>query len=106
MFVVMNRKKWDSLPRDVQKVFDDVSQEWITVAGKAWDDADDEGYKFSAELGNKVIKLSAAEQARWKAAVKPVAESYIQSAESKGLPGRQAVAEVELLIKKYSGAKK
>jgi TRAP-type C4-dicarboxylate transport system substrate-binding protein len=106
MFVVMNRKKWDSLPQDVQKVFDEVSQEWIAVAGKAWDNADVEGYKFSAELGNKVIKLSAAEQARWKAAVKPVAEGYIKSAESKGLPGKQAVAEVELLIKKYSKARK
>jgi len=106
MFVVMNKNKCDSLPRDVQKVFDDVSEEWIAVAGKAWDDADVEGYQFSAEQGNKVIKLSAAEQARWKAAVKPVAEGYIKNAESKGLPGRQAVAEVELLIKKYSRAKK
>jgi len=76
------------------------------VAGKAWDDADAEGYKYSAELGNQLIKLSAAEQARWKAAVKPVAEDYIKSAESKGLPGRQAVAEVELLIKKHAKDKK
>jgi len=106
MFVVMNRKKWEALPKDVQKVFDDVSQEWIAVAGKAWDDADAEGYKYSAELGNQLIKLSAAEQARWKAAVKPVAEDYIKSAESKGLPGRQAVAEVELLIKKHAKNKK
>ena len=106
MFVVMNRKKWNSLPRDIQKVFDEVSEEWIAVAGKAWDNADVEGYKFSAGLGNKVIKLSAAEQARWKAAVGPVTEGYIRSAESKGLPGKQAVAEVELLIKKYSRAKK
>ena len=106
MFVVMNKKKWNSLPKDVQKVFDDVSLEWIAVAGKAWDDADAEGYKYSAELGNKMIKLSDAEEAKWEAAVKPVAESYIKSAESKGLPGKQAVQEVASLIKKHSKAKK
>lgn len=106
MFVVMNKIKWNSLPKDVQKVFDDVSREWITVAGKAWDDADVEGYKFSAELGNKVIKLSDAEEAKWEAAVKPVAENYIKSAESKGLPGKKAVAEVKALIKKHSKIKK
>lgn len=106
MFVVMNKKKWNSLPKDVQKVFDDVSGEWIAVAGKAWDDADAEGYKYSAELGNKMIKLSDAEEAKWEAAVKPVAESYIKSTESKGLPGKQAVQEVASLIKKHSKAKK
>ena len=106
MFVVMNNKKWNSLPKDVQKVFDDVSDEWIAVAGKAWDDADAEGYKYSAELGNKMIKLSDAEEAKWEAAVKPVAESYIKSTESKGLPGKQAVQEVASLIKKHSKAKK
>jgi len=106
MFVVMNKKKWNSLPKDVQKVFDDVSGEWIAVAGKAWDDADAEGYKYSAELGNKVIKLSDAEEAKWEAAVKPVAETYIKSTESKGLPGKKAVAEVKALIKKHSKAKK
>jgi len=98
MFVVMNKKKWEALPKDVQKVFDDVSQEWIAVAGKAWDDADVEGYQFSAGLD--------AEEAKWEAAVKPVAENYIKNAESKGLPGKQAVAEVKALIKKHSKARK
>ncbi|NMC91705.1 MAG: TRAP transporter substrate-binding protein, partial [Smithella sp.] len=106
MFVVMNKKKWESLPKDVQKVFDDVSREWIAVAGKAWDDADAEGYKYSAELGNKVIKLSDAEEARWEAAVKPVSEGYVKATESKGLPGKQALAETRALIKKYSKSKK
>ncbi|MBP7341934.1 MAG: TRAP transporter substrate-binding protein [Syntrophaceae bacterium] len=106
MFVVMNKKKWESLPKDIQKAFDDVSEEWIAVAGKAWDEADVEGYKYSAELGNKVIKLSEAEQAKWAAAVKPVADGYVKHMESKGLPGKQAVAEVKALIKKHSKAKK
>lgn len=106
MFVVMNKKKWEALPKDVQKAFDDVSHEWIAIAGKAWDDADAEGYKYSAELGNKIIKLSDAEEAKWEAAVKPVAEGYIKNMESKGLPGKQAVQEVAALIKKHAKDKK
>ena len=102
MFIVMNKKKWDALPADVQKVFDEVSLQWIAVAGKAWDEADVEGHKYSAELGNKTIELSAEEAARWKKAVAPVVDNYIKDMESKGLPGKQAVSEVETLIKKYS----
>ncbi|KAF0154869.1 MAG: TRAP dicarboxylate transporter subunit DctP [Syntrophaceae bacterium] len=106
MFVVMNKKKWDALPKDIQKVFDDVSHEWIAVAGKAWDDADVEGHKFSAELGNKTIKLSADETAKWGKAVESVVDGYIKDTESKGLPGKKAVSEIENLIKKYSKDKK
>ncbi len=106
MFIVMNKKKWESLPADVRKVFDDVSEEWITIAGKAWDEADVEGHQFSAELGNKTLELSDAEAARWKNAVSPVVDNYIKDMESKGLPGKQAVSEVERLIKAHSKAKK
>lgn len=102
MFVVMNINKWNSLPTDIQKIFTDVSNEWIDVHGKAWDDLDAEGREFSKSLGNKIIPLSKEENIRWKKAVRPIIDDYIKSAESKGLPGKQAVKEAEALIKKYS----
>jgi TRAP-type C4-dicarboxylate transport system substrate-binding protein len=106
MFVVMNKRKWNALPEDVKKVFDDVSREWIAVAGKAWDDADVEGHEYAKELGNTTSKLSAKESALWEQAVRPVVDGYIKDMDSKGLPGKQAVREVESLIHKYSEAKK
>lgn len=33
MFVTMNSKKWGSLPPDIQKVFTDVSKEWVARHG-------------------------------------------------------------------------
>ena len=100
-FVVMNLKKWNALPPDVRKVFDDVSREWIDVHGKAWDDADKEGRAFTKSLGNQIIPLSAQESARWKKAVRPTIEEYIKDAEKKGVPGRKSVQEAEGLIAKY-----
>ncbi len=106
MFVVMNKQKWDKLPKDVQKVFEDVSSEWITVAGKAWDDADDEGYKFIAGLGNKVIKLTPEESVKWEKSVEPVVDEYVKTMEDKNIPGKKAVDEVRTLIKLHSQAGK
>jgi len=100
-FVVMNLKKWNALPPDVRKVFDDVSREWIDVHGKAWDEADKEGRAFTKSLGNRIIPLSAQESARWKKAVRPTIEEYIKDAEKKGVPGRKSVQEAEGLIAKY-----
>ena len=100
-FVVMNLKKWNALPPDVRKVFDDVNQEWVDVHGKAWDEADKEGRAFTKSLGNQIITLPAQESARWKKAVKPTIEEYIKEAEQKGVPGRKSVKEAEALISKY-----
>ena len=100
-FVVMNLKKWNSLPPDTRKVLDDVSREWIDVHGKAWDEADKEGRAFTKSLGNQVITLPAQEGARWKKAVRPTIEEYVKNAEQKGVPGRKSVKEAESLIGKF-----
>ncbi|MCE5185545.1 MAG: TRAP transporter substrate-binding protein [Planctomycetaceae bacterium] len=89
MFVVMNKAKWDALPADIQKVFTDVSQEWIAKHGQAWDQADQEGRDFIASLNppRQIIPLSAEEQPKWKKAVEPVLDSFVKAANAKNLPG-------------------
>jgi TRAP-type C4-dicarboxylate transport system substrate-binding protein len=101
MFVVMNLKKWNSLPADVQKVMEEVSAQWIDIHGKAWDQLDQEGRDYTLSLGNKIVSVSAAENGKWKKAVRPIIEDYIKDVSAKGLPADKAVKEVESLIKQY-----
>ncbi len=91
MFVVMNKGKWNSLPPDIQKIFDDVSEEWIVKQGKLWDEIDKEGKDFSVKRGNKVITLSKEEDARWAAKVRPILDEYAADIKKKGLPGDEAL---------------
>ena len=98
MFVVMNRSKWEQLPADVQKVFTEVSQEWIDVHGRTWDKNDEEGLAFTLSLGNQVIPLSDAESAKWKGAVQPIIDNYVQSANGKGLAGDDFIETLNGLI--------
>ncbi|MBN2297022.1 MAG: TRAP transporter substrate-binding protein [Deltaproteobacteria bacterium] len=102
MFVVMNKQKWDALPADIQKIFNDVSSEWIAVQGKVWDDADKEGRAFTEELDNKIIALSDEEGAKWEAAVGTVINEYIEAAKAKGIDGEKSVALLKELVNKYS----
>ncbi len=101
MFVVMNLKKWNSLPKAIQKIFEDVSNKWVDVHGKVWDSNDSEGRKFTLSLGNEIIPLSEEENSRWKKAVSPIIDNYIKTAREKGLPGEKAAKEIESLINKY-----
>ncbi len=101
-FIAMNLKKWNSLPQDVQKAFEEISAKYIAKAGAVWDDGDKAGRNFTLERGNKIIPLSAEEGARWAKAVEPVIDDYIQRAEAKGLAGQEYVQTLRELIKKYS----
>ena len=100
-YVMMNKKKWNSLPKDVQKVFNEVSTGWIAKHAEAWDVIDVEGRKYTLSLGNKIIPLAKEESARWAKAVKPVIDEWIRSAEGKGFPGKTYVETIRKLIKKY-----
>ncbi|HUU40962.1 MAG TPA: TRAP transporter substrate-binding protein [Desulfatiglandales bacterium] len=102
MFVVMNLKKWNALPKEIQGIFEETSREWVDVHGEIWDKGDDEGRNFALSLGNEIIPLSDKENQRWANAVKPVIDNYTKITEKKNLPGDKAVSEVRILIKKYS----
>jgi TRAP-type C4-dicarboxylate transport system substrate-binding protein len=99
MFVVMNKQKWEKLPADIQKIFTEVSEEWIRVQGETWDKADQEGLLFTRALGNEIIELSPEQNALWVKAVQPVLDEYAAEMKKKNLPGEQAVAELQNLIR-------
>jgi TRAP-type transport system periplasmic protein len=105
MFVVMNKDKWAKLPPDVQKVFTEVSQEWIAKHGEAWDQADQAGREFVIGLKREFIHLPDAEQQKWKEAVKPVLDDYVKKAKDKNLPGDALLADVQAEVAKATPAK-
>jgi TRAP-type C4-dicarboxylate transport system substrate-binding protein len=97
----MNLGKWNSLPKNVQAVVEEVSAEWIGKHAEAWDSSDEEGREFTLSLGNKIIPLSKEESDRWCVTVKPVIDAYVKHVESMGLPGREYVETIRELIEKY-----
>lgn len=105
MFVVMNKDKWAGLPADVQKAFEDVSREFIEKHGRAWDEADEAGRAFVKDLNRKFISLPAAEQQRWKDAVKPVLNDYVAACKARNLPGDKVLADIQAQIGSQGRAK-
>ena len=91
-FVVMNKKKWESLPKDVQATIEKINQEWIEKQGKLWDEIDKEGREYALSKGVQFIQLSTEEDERWTKAVQPLFQDYIKSMKAKGLPGEEAVS--------------
>lgn len=87
MFVVMNKDSWAKLSEAQQQTILEVSDEWVEKHGRAWDQADQEARAYIQDLGRPIIELTPEQQQRWKEAVRPILEEYVEQAESKGLPG-------------------
>jgi TRAP-type C4-dicarboxylate transport system substrate-binding protein len=101
-FVVMNLKKWKSLPKDLQDIITDVSKAYECITAKAWGDSDESGFKFAQNLGQEFIKLSKEESAKFKAAVQPVFDEYIENANKKGVDGKAVFEATKKMVESFS----
>lgn len=98
MFVVMNKNSWSKLSPDQQKIITETSAEWVDKHGQAWDQADEEGRAFMAELNKQTISLTPEEKQRWINAVKPILDEYTATTTEKGLQGAEFLTKLQAMI--------
>jgi len=103
-YVVMNSKRWESFPPDIQKVVDGISGTWgADLAGMAWDKEDLRGIEMVKGLkDHEVISLAPDEFAKWRKAIRPIWDEWVEEKEAKGLPGRKILDELIRLIEKHT----
>ncbi len=103
-YTVMNLKVWNSLPPDVQKVFDEVSKEYQQEkVGKVWDDMDTGALKLAAgKWKHEVITLAPAELKKWVDLYQPLTAEWVKEKEAQGLPAKEVLEYVNQLREKYT----
>jgi len=99
----MNIKKWNALPPDIKKIFDDAAQEGLEAEAKAWWYGDFVGEEFFLSLGGgrQVIEVPAGEVAEWENLVSPIRATFI--AERKNMPAAEYIKYIEERIKYWTG---
>ena len=98
--VVMNLEKWNSLPADIQKVFDDLAEEQAVWTGRYMDAQVEKSIAWSrAEQGVEFFELQ--DRAEWEKPLEPIVQAWIARYEGK-YPARQIVDDIRALIKKHS----
>jgi TRAP-type transport system periplasmic protein len=101
-FTIMNLAKYNSLPADLRAVLDELSGNWgAEFTGTAWDNAEEEGLEAIRKARVQLHKLSGAERAPWRERTKGVEEEWVRTVEAKGLPAKQALADLRELLKRY-----
>lgn len=100
--VAMNKKKWAAIKPEDQKIIEKINEEWIERQIKVWNEINESGKAFSLARGNKIIKLSPEEDARWASKAEPLFDAYVKKTKEKGLPGEEVLKFARDFIKKNS----
>jgi TRAP-type C4-dicarboxylate transport system substrate-binding protein len=88
-YVIMNKAKFNALPPDVKKIFQETSADFVGKWAVMWNEIEIEGVQFLKSQGGTVVPLSDAEASRWIKAAQPVFSEYKKDLMAKGYPEKE-----------------
>ncbi len=101
MIIVMNKRKWESLPKDVQQMIDSTTGlKMSSHAGAEFDATDAPFRKRALSKGIEEIILPDSEIQKLEDLTIPLREKWVKDMESKGLNGKKVLATALKLLGK------
>ena len=94
MAVAMNKKTWNSLPPDVQKILDNMRMRYAFECSTKYDADVKKSHAIAKSKGKVVYPIPAAELARWEKKVAPVYDQWKADMKAKGLPGEEVLEKI------------
>jgi TRAP-type transport system periplasmic protein len=100
--VLMNMRKWNALPADVKKVFEDLAREHSMWTGKYVDDHGKKSIEWSKKNHNhEYIELVPDEYAKWHDMMQPITDEWLKTTAARGLPAQAFLDDLLQLKAKY-----
>ena len=101
--VVMNMDKWNSLPKDVQKVMEDMAREHSEWTGNYMDGHVKKAMEWSQQTHKvEVIELDGSTKAEWSGRLQFITDQWITDAKAKGFPSQAIVDDIKQLTRKHN----
>jgi TRAP-type C4-dicarboxylate transport system substrate-binding protein len=104
--LAMNPEFHAKLPADLKKLVADSVKAVEKEVGEGWDALDSIGKKLLTEGGAEPIKLSKAEDAKFRKIGAQVTEAKLKELEGKGLPARAVYNDMKALSEKHAKSSK
>jgi TRAP-type transport system periplasmic protein len=100
LFVIMNKARWDSFPKDIQQIIEKVNEEYVEKYGRLWNEMEKEGKDYGLSKGVNFVQVPREEQAKWAEKMKPILDQYVKEIKAKGLPSEEALRFCQDYLKK------
>lgn len=96
----MNQAKWDSLPPDIQKVFEDLNVTLSVAVGKKFVEMNEFTIAALKKRGDQVYELTPEQKKEWRASLQPIYESQIGAMTAAGMDGKAMMEKYEGIVEK------
>jgi TRAP-type C4-dicarboxylate transport system substrate-binding protein len=97
--IVMNKKRWDALPADVKKIFEEnIGLGMSRKSGIVYDKTEAALKTKVIESGVKINDLPSADLDSWKNEGDKISQNWAKEMEAKGLPGNAVLKEARSLL--------
>jgi TRAP-type C4-dicarboxylate transport system substrate-binding protein len=101
MYTLMNERRYNALPADIRKLFDESRPFFTANWGKWWKDTDTLAIEAAKKAGNKVTDVPDATREAWRAKMKPVTDKYIEEQAKTLANAREIYDAMTAALKKY-----
>jgi len=101
--MTMNKTRYEGLPAKIRTIIDETTG--IALAkrlGRLWQEDEKPGRAIARKRGHPIVSLTEAERERWRAATRPVSESWVKKVKTMGHDGEAMLADARRLVAKYS----
>ena len=102
MMRAMNMAKWNSLPPDIQKVFENDVDTWTKETNAALLAADAQAMEYGKKRGVEVMPVSKEDKAQVHKLMVSLAEKDAKELDAKGFRATQILQETQRLIRQNS----
>lgn len=101
--LLMNKDKFNSLPKDLQKIIKDNSDAAVyKQTGELFDKVEEPGKALQIKAGGEVVKFTPKQWQEFETIGQKVVNQWIKEVNNKGINGKKLVDEARKSIKKFS----
>lgn len=101
--IFMNKKKWESLSPEDQKLIESLTGEVIyKKASQLYSDAYDKGLQLAKDSNIVITEITPEQRAVWKEKTKDIVDEWLKNVNQKGIPGQQILDLVNKLKQEYN----
>jgi TRAP-type C4-dicarboxylate transport system substrate-binding protein len=91
-FIVMNPRRFQALPADIRQAIEELSgASLVTRFGQLWNTWDKPVREAASGPGHEIVVPDGTMQARWRAALRPATDRYLEGLEAAGFADARAV---------------
>jgi TRAP-type C4-dicarboxylate transport system substrate-binding protein len=101
MYTLMNERRYQSLPPDIRKLFDDSRKHFTDNWGRWWKETDDLAIATAKKAGNTVQDLPNDKREAWRTKMKFVVDKYLDEQSKTVANSRQIYDAMNAALKKH-----